>query len=119
MASHVALELADRPVPAGMFACHSCDTPACVEERHLFHGTQLDNVHDALAKGRHNMSGLGLAHGYNNLPKELKLEAKRLYDSGLGLTAVARQIGQKPTTVWRWFIKWGHQPKAIKPRRQS
>jgi hypothetical protein len=31
---------------------HTCDTPACVNPNHLFDGTQLDNIHDAIAKGR-------------------------------------------------------------------
>lgn len=26
--------------------CHTCDVPACVEERHLFEGTVSDNVYD-------------------------------------------------------------------------
>ncbi len=32
--------------------CHHCDIPACVNSRHLFLGTQTDNMQDALKKGR-------------------------------------------------------------------
>lgn len=39
---------------------HTCDTPACVRVDHLRVGTQLDNVRDALAKGRLNTDGLKL-----------------------------------------------------------
>jgi hypothetical protein len=51
-ASHIALALAGRPLPKGMFACHRCDLPCCVNAVHLFHGTHRDNMQDAKRKGR-------------------------------------------------------------------
>lgn len=40
------------PIPPGMQVLHRCDVPACVRPDHLFLGTQLDNMHDKVAKGR-------------------------------------------------------------------
>lgn len=40
------------PIPAGLVVMHRCDVPACVNPDHLELGTQRDNIHDAIAKGR-------------------------------------------------------------------
>jgi HNH endonuclease len=41
-----------RPIQEGYKACHSCDTPGCIEPDHLWEGTQRQNVRDAWRKGR-------------------------------------------------------------------
>jgi hypothetical protein len=40
-------------IPDGMKVLHRCDTPACCRPDHLFLGSQTDNIHDMLEKGRH------------------------------------------------------------------
>lgn len=52
--AHVlAWELANgRAVPKGLFVCHRCDVPACIEPAHLFLGTPRENNEDRDRKGR-------------------------------------------------------------------
>jgi hypothetical protein len=47
------------PIPNELLVRHSCDNPACVSPYHLKTGTQYDNIHDAINRGR-------FAYGENN-----------------------------------------------------
>lgn len=54
VAHQVAWEIANNsPFPAGLKGCHSCDNPNCVNPKHVWPGTQSDNIKDCVSKGRH------------------------------------------------------------------
>lgn len=97
-ATHVALKLAGREVPAGLFALHRCDNPFCVNADHLFVGSLKENTEDAIAKGRHKPWG-GIKHskaGEKNgraiLTEASVAEIRRMYSINMGKKYVKRGI---------------------------
>lgn len=52
MATRVSWTLYRGHLPSSLFMCHHCDNPACVNPDHLYPGTALDNIRDAIRRKR-------------------------------------------------------------------
>jgi hypothetical protein len=66
-------------IPKGMVVCHRCDNPSCVNPKHLFIGTQKENLSDMKNKGR---SAVGPKHRSKKHP-ELVLHGEQIGNSKL------------------------------------
>ncbi len=61
-------ELEYGPIPAGVNVLHLCNNPPCIDPRHLYLGTEFDNMQDVLRAGNHhytNMTQCPQGHPYD------------------------------------------------------
>lgn len=81
------------PAPEGLFLCHRCDNPVCVNPEHLFPGTSADNNADMRAKGR---------QGAWKLSPEKVADIKQRYVGGThgNASELAAQYGITVATVY-------------------
>lgn len=116
-ATHVSLLLLKGEyVPKGMYACHHCDRPACVNPAHLYIGTPKQNRADA--KKRHRAKGMftkgqtcGEANVNTKLTAVIVLEARILYATGnYTFAELGRRYGVTYHTIARAIrgTVWSH-----------
>lgn len=110
-AHRVSYELAYGPIPEGLDVCHRCDNPPCVNPAHLFVGTPLDNMQDAVQKGHvHNgdrhythrepsLTVRGEQKGTAKLTNEQVREIRHQAHQGFPQRAIAKQFGVQESTI--------------------
>jgi hypothetical protein len=75
----ISYELTYGKIPEGKVVCHTCDNPACCNPKHLWLGTQKNNMSDMVLKKRSNRGEQRPLHKLKN--QEVK-EIRYLYSTG-------------------------------------
>lgn len=66
-------------IPEGISVLHKCDNPSCVNPKHLFLGTQLENMKDMRKKNR---GTVGVRHPNAILNPEIVCNIRKEYAAG-------------------------------------
>jgi hypothetical protein len=101
-AHRLAWELANGPIPDGLWVLHHCDNPPCVRVEHLYLGTGMDNSRDTIQRGRFVLGQRhhGEAHYHAKLTESQVREIRTLCANGeMTQAAVARRFGVNWRTV--------------------
>ena len=84
----LAFKLTNGRIYKALQVLHSCDNPPCFNPKHLFQGTQLDNMRDMIAKGRQficsgpNPLNAGSRNGNAKLTDEMVKSIRLRHQSG-------------------------------------
>lgn len=87
-------EMHNGVIPEGLFVCHRCDVPNCVNPDHLFVGSHQDNMTDCKNKGRYDRvkRPKGERHGMAKLSAKQAQSLRDDYDTG---SFTLHQLGAK------------------------
>lgn len=98
-AHRVSWELKYGKIPDGLFICHKCDVPLCVNPDHFFLGTHQENMKDRDEKGRC-VSLPGEENGFSKLKNENILYIRENYEKGMG-EKLAKEFKVNASTILR------------------
>lgn len=110
LAHRFSYELHNGPIPDGMFCCHTCDNPTCVNPAHLYLGTHAQNMADMVSKNRHKH---GSAHHSAKLTEPQVIEIRRKYaQESATQKELANEYGVAPSAIAKIVTRkrWTHIP---------
>jgi hypothetical protein len=120
-AHRYAYELMHGPIPEGLYVLHNCDVPGCCRPSHLRLGTQKENIHDMILKGREatpeQKSLPGEKNGRARLNVVDVVVIRNLFKRGMSASKIAECIGILRANASKIVHRriWKHIPEDYIP----
>jgi hypothetical protein len=95
LAHRLSYEIHKGPIPNGLYVCHACDNPPCVNPRHLWIGDDAANQRDKALKGR---APRGERHHRAKLTADDVRAIRRLYPQS-SQTEIAARYRMNQTVI--------------------
>ena len=96
-ANRIAWQLTYGEIPSGLKVLHTCDNPSCINPKHLFLGTTLDNNRDRAIKGR---NAWGEKNGNHKFTVEqVRYIRQRYAQGGISVRELGREVGMSKAQV--------------------
>jgi transposase len=94
-------EIAKGPIPDNVNVCHTCDNKLCCNPKHLFLGTQKDNMEDCKQKGRIK-NNPNKMHSKPFLTNEQILQIQKEYKkNNTGYKQLSKKYNVHYTTIYK------------------
>jgi len=108
-AHRVSYELAFGPIAKGLFVCHKCDTPSCIEPSHLFIGTAKENSDDSVKKFR---NPFGEKNGNSHLTEQQVISI-RADDRHPAILSRSYSVSRRTIELIKRGKSWDHLTTPI------
>jgi hypothetical protein len=104
-------------IPDGLFVCHKCDNPKCINPDHLFVGSRKDNVNDREIKGRNKMPKIKYnEESYSwKIKNEEVIEIRQLNKQCISIKEIAKKFNISVRHI-RDIIKNKYRPLKESPK---
>lgn len=111
-------------IPDGMFVCHNCDRPHCVNPSHMFLGTPKDNNLDCVRKGR---NVRGRKQWKSVFTEDEVVAIANDYRSGMKVSLLAKKYGHARVRIyplvhgknWKWLTGLDKGARSRRPCGQQ
>lgn len=105
----VSYELEKGPIPKGLLIRHTCDNPPCINPDHLLPGTDADNSHDKVQRGRQ-FRARGEKSGTAKITDQDVVHIRRRYKDGATQRELAAEFSMSVANISRIILRqrWQH-----------
>lgn len=120
LAHRFSYELHNGEIPSGMFICHKCDNPSCVNPLHLYAGTAKTNAEDRTLRGRSD-NRAGENNTQAKLTKEEVFAIRKEFSEGTTVIDLVLKYGMSKNHIYnlcrRGSELWTGKRKNVRPTK--